>query len=148
MMEASLPTLFGRATAILGEHDQLHGTVVDLRAECLTLRAGQAPTESDLTDSLRDLLRRLRRHFAREESDGYFGTLIEAGLNLDVARLETEHTEMIDTLLELLKIAETGDTPRAARGLLGLLEQFEAHEQRETQLMQEFLLSGDAAAGS
>lgn len=145
-MEASMPTLFGRATAIFGEHAQLHGSVDELRARCVALRAGRSTTELDMRGSLEHFLRRLRRHFAREESDGYFGTVIASlpDTQVDVAWLQAEHAEMIESLLELIRICEAGEATRLARGLELLLDVFEGHERRETELIQGFLLSDKA----
>lgn len=148
-MEASIPTLFGRATAVLGEHAELHGAVGELSRLCVALRAGQSATELEMLSSLRHFLRRLRRHFAREESDGYFGTMLEAlpAMNIDVAWLQVEHAEMTETLLTLIEMCELGGTRNLATGLEALIEQFERHERRETELMQAFLRS-DAAEGA
>ena len=147
-MEASMPTLFGRATAIFGEHAQLHGSVDELRARCVALRGGRSTTELDMRSALEHFLRRLRRHFAREESDGYFGTVMASlpDRGVDIAWLQAEHGEMIESLLELLRVCEVGDGPRLARGLEGLIDAFERHERRETELIQSFLLSDAAAA--
>jgi hypothetical protein len=148
-MEASIPTLFGRATAVLGEHAELHGGVGELRKLCDALRAGQSATELGALSSLRHFLRRLRRHFAREESDGYFGTMLEAmpAMNIDVGWLQAEHAEMTATLLTLIEMCELGSTKSLAIGLEALIAQFEGHERRETELMQAFLRS-DGAAGA
>ena len=147
-MEASMPTLFGRATAIFGEHAQLHGSVDELRARCVALRAGRSTTELEMRSALEHFLRRLRRHFAREESDGYFGTVIASlpDRDVDIAWLQAEHAEMIESLLELTRACDAADGARLARGLEGLLDAFESHERRETELIQTFLLSDQATA--
>ena len=142
-MQAPMPTLFGRATAIYGEHAELHGSVNELRARCVALKDGRTTTELDMRSALEQFLRRLRRHFAREESDGYFGTVIASlpDLNVDIAWLQAEHGEIIETMLELIRMCEYGDGQRLAGALERTIEAFEAHERRETELIQQFLQS-------
>ena len=147
-MQAPMPTLFGRATAIYGEHAELHGSVSELRACCVALKGGRTTTELDMRSALEHFLRRLRRHFAREESDGYFGTVIASlpDRNVDIAWLQAEHGEIIETMLELIRMCEYGDGQRLAGALERTIEAFEAHERRETELIQGFLQSDNAAA--
>jgi hemerythrin-like domain-containing protein len=142
-----MPTLFGRATAIYGEHAELHGSVNELRALCVALKGGRPTTKLDARSALEHFLRRLRRHFAREESDGYFGTVVASvpDLNVDIAWLQAEHGEIIETMLELLRMCEYADGQRLAGALERTLEAFEAHERRETELIQHFLQSDKAA---
>jgi hemerythrin-like domain-containing protein len=143
-----MPTLFGRATAIYGEHAELHGSVGELRARCVALKGGRTTSELDMRSALEHFLRRLRRHFAREESDGYFGTVIASlpDRNVDIAWLQAEHGEIIETMLELIRMCEYGDGQRLAGALERTIEAFEAHERRETELIQQFLQSDNTAA--
>lgn len=143
---AALPSMFGRFTAILQDHEHLGTTLKQLRSMCAALEAAPpllaavAPLEL-----LEDLAGDLSRHFAAEEADSYFGTIVDEAppLAARIAQLTTEHTAMLGAIIALCRFAD--DTSRyreLASAARQLLAQLERHERDESLLMRELLAVG------
>jgi hemerythrin len=140
--QTSIPTLFGRGTAILKEHDDLRPLIAGLRQHATRLALGLTPSELDVETLLDRFFDQLLAHFAAEENEGYFGTFVEdyPDLSVQVERLMAEHEEMVDAVERLRVLAEQpGRTRDLGLGLLELLAQFEGHEQEESILMRTFI---------
>src|SRR5689334_5134036 len=105
-----LPTLFGRFTAILKDHEHLGSTLRQLQKMCVLLQtsAPELPTDLSPPRSFRELLADLRDHFAAEESADYFGTVAEESpaLTSRIAALKWEHLSLLATVEKLLVSAE------------------------------------------
>jgi hemerythrin len=141
-VQTNIPTLFGRVTTVFKEHEDLRPLLARLRKHATGLALGGKPSESDVEDLLDRFFDQLLAHFAAEENEGYFGTVIEdyPDLSVNVERLMAEHEEMVDAVERLRVLAAE---PRRSRdlglGLLSLISQFEGHEQEESILMRSFL---------
>jgi hypothetical protein len=149
----TIPTLFGRATAVFGEHGSLHTLLSRLRDVSAGVGDGSVETgnERDRQRLLEELRERLSLHFAAEEDDGYFGMLVatQPALHTAVTRLAGEHQEFLLTIDRLLGFGTTSSENQQFTLLLnGFLERFNAHEQRENTLLQEFFLRDDGGEGS
>jgi hemerythrin len=140
--QASIPTLFGRGTAIFKEHDDLRPMIARLRVHATGLALGRTSSELDVETLLDRFFDQLLAHFAAEENEGYFGTLVAdyPDLSVHVERLMLEHEEMVDAVERLRALAEQPARTRdLGIGLLELLGQFEGHEQEESILMRTFI---------
>lgn len=140
--EFTLPTLFGRATAIIQEHADLRPIVAELRKHATELALGRLREDIALESLLDEFFDELLAHFAAEENEGYFGTFIEdyPELSVHVERLMAEHEDMVDAVERLRALSE--DARRSADlglALLSLLARFEGHEHEENALMRAFL---------
>lgn len=140
----SLPTLFGRLTALQTEHEQLHAHLDAVRELCALLSVtsdGPFPEEAERIRLIADWREQLCRHFAAEESQRYFGMLVSErpALIPRIAELRGEHAAMLDALELLLRLASDAQaTAPFAERALRLVEQLEHHELAESALMQEF----------
>ena len=140
---ASLPDLFGRFTVVMREHRDLRHTVADLRRMCAALEDGlELKADSRSPPSLLgELQSDLSEHFAMEEAEAYFGTVVAEAPTLDarVAELKVEHVLMLHGVGVLCSIASDRsrwpELPRPTRELLSLIER---HERAESQLLGEF----------
>jgi hypothetical protein len=142
-LEATIPTLFGRGTAVFKEHADLRPMVARLRKHATELALGRRPSEPDIEALLDDFFDQLLAHFAAEENDGYFGTMIGdyPDLSVRVERLMAEHEEMVDSIERLRAVGKRAAAGRdLGLGLLELLGQFQGHEEEENLLMRTFLL--------
>src|SRR5690349_8930814 len=75
-----LPTLFGRLTAAFSGHDHLRPMVERLRRMCAILQAQRAAAiDSELSPAtlIPELFSGLAQHFHAEETDAYFGAVLE-----------------------------------------------------------------------
>lgn len=144
-MSASMPTLFGRATAIYKDHANLRETVGYLREFCIKLLDSDSSTQPDPSSAINYFLHQLRVHFAAEEDPGYFDTLVVSHpvLSDEVKALRADHVRILETA-ESLRVLALHDTDSLvlARDLSRLLDHFEAHERRETRTLHEFLQHG------
>lgn len=137
-----LPSLFGRFTAILQDHDHLAKTLRLLRLMCNALEEGQTalPLNLDPKRLLGELHRDLAEHFAAEESPEYFGTVVEEAPSLvaQVAGLKWEHLTMLRAVEVLREIAELrnrwSELPLPTHELVGQLQR---HEQAESTLLRQ-----------
>jgi hemerythrin len=140
--QTSIPTLFGRVTTVFKEHDDLRPMIAGLRKHAIELALGRRPSELDVEDVLDRFFDQLLAHFAAEENEGYFGTVIEdyPDLSVNVERLMAEHEEMVDAIERLRVLAADPDRSRdLGLGLLSLISQFEGHEHEESILMRTFI---------
>ena len=136
-----IPTLFGRATAVLGDHARLHVLLDQLRKIANPEEGPALELELELFALVCEFEKKLSEHFAAEEDDGYFGTLTATvpALAGEVDRLCNEHDEfalMVQALVQLSRSAEDIGPFRLA--LKDFLERFRAHELAETRVLQTF----------
>lgn len=152
-MPTSTPSLFGRITAVQRDHSSLLEMVSTLRRLQRALLAGETERGADWTrfiGELEEFTAHLRTHFAAEETNGYFGTLVSdrPSLSGQVDRLRAEHAEMMEALVSIRPSAANDFDACALAIRLGqLLDSFEAHERRENLLIQEFLLRDEGVGG-
>ena len=141
-----LPSLFGRFNAIFRDHDHLAKTLRRLRSMCAAVESGKDPLPTELTPShlILELRRDLGEHFAAEETDAYFGTVVDEApaLGSEIAALKWEHLAMLrsaDALCEMARdSAKWSQLPLPTRELI---EQLERHERAESKLLRS-LFSG------
>ena len=139
---AQLPTLFGRFSTVLQEHDQLRTTLVQLREMCTTLEteASALPRELLPEPLFAELFSELKSHFACEESPAYFGTVVEEAPTLapQINTLKREHHDMLIAIEQLLGIAKDHSRwpalPHPTRQFVAILER---HERAESTLLRE-----------
>lgn len=137
---ALLPSLFGRFTAILRDHEHLGTTLKSLRAMCTALEARDAVPESARV--LAELHADLSGHFAAEEAESYFGTIAQESPSLAprIDQLKDEHVNMLNALVGLASLAvdpmRTLELSVATRQLIAELER---HERAESLLLGELL---------
>lgn len=135
-----LPTLFGRFTAILKDHDHLSVTLRQLQKMCAALEAGHVPDDPSPPLLFQELLADLSEHFAAEESPDYFGTVVEEAPALAprIAALKWEHLGFLATVERLLRSAQR---PDAWPGLLEPTKQLVfalgEHERLESALLRQ-----------
>lgn len=138
----SMPSLFGRFTAILKEHAHLVTTLRDLKAVCSALEdGGEVPVELRPPRLLSSLKRELGQHFGAEESEEYFGTVAaeDPTLQLEIAALKAEHATMlsaVDALVELA--ADPARWPHLPMPTRLLVTQLARHEGSESKLLRSF----------
>ena len=144
----ALPSLFGRFTAILQDHEHLAKTLRRLRLMCASLENGHnlLPEELDPGILMTALRANLAEHFAAEESPAYFGTVISEApaLATQVAGLKREHLTMlrsVDVLSELTADrARWRELPSPTRELIS---QLECHERSESALLRGMFQQGE-----
>jgi hemerythrin-like domain-containing protein len=139
----TLPSLFGRFTAILQEHEHLGKTLRKLRQMCAALEAGESEPASELAPLalLVELRRDLGEHFAAEEDEAYFGTVVDEAPSLapDIAGLKWEHMTMLraaDVLHDLA--ADRSRWSQLSKPTRELVAQLERHERSESKLLRRF----------
>lgn len=144
------PSLFGRFTAVLSEHQQLGSMLRRLRESCSSIERGtKLPPELEPAPLVDGLFEALSEHFAREESDSYFGTVRseEPRLAPSISALEAEHACMLETLGVLRALsADKARWSELPVPTLQLIERLEQHERAETGLMCEFFSRDDVAS--
>lgn len=141
-----LPSMFGRFTAIFRDHDHLATTLRRLRLMCAALEDDPHALPAELGPNLLivELRADLAEHFAAEETDQYFGTVVDEAPALapDIARLKSEHVTMLraaEVLCDLARDrARWSRLPAPTRELIGQLER---HEHAESKLLRS-LFSG------
>jgi hypothetical protein len=140
--EVSLPHLFGRFTAVMREHQDLGRKLGLVREMCSAIESNALPLRDDLGPEslLSELHGDLTEHFALEEADDYFGTVVDEDPTLSepIEALKAEHAVMLERLEGLLELAGDAllwaELPLATRGLLGQLEH---HERSESALLRQ-----------
>jgi Hemerythrin HHE cation binding domain len=139
-MSKTLPSLFGRFTGILNQHEHLALTLRELRAMCRAIEDGSAleklrAAPGKLVAELRD---ELSAHFDSEESAQYFGVVVEEEPRLGehVAELKWQHLAMrrdaallCELAADLERRAELAERARA------LIADLERHERAESDLL-------------
>ncbi len=149
---ASLPPLFGRAS-IVSRSPHLPVTLRRLDEMCLVLGSSPAALGGELhpPQLLADLSRELTLCFAAEESDAYYGVIIEERPSLlpTVSELAHEHVR-IRQVVEALHCLSADRSYWRELGTRTerLLEQVHSHEHAEQQLLRELFLGGDGRASS
>lgn len=149
-MPRPLPSLFGRFTAILRDHEHLARTLRELRVMCAAIADGRDTLPSELAPArligaLRD---DLVEHFEAEESDSYFGVVADEGPDLksQIAALKWEHLAMLRAVDELVRLAEDRSRwPQLSTPTRELIAQLERHERAESVLLRNLFAS--AATG-
>lgn len=141
----------GVVEAMLDGHARIDVHVQRLRELCVALQDGRGPTTADPVVLIEDLEWEIIPHFAGEELEELFGSLItDDPLLLDrIARLQAEHGELAEAFAHLVKLAE-GKAPARAlvEGIEVLLDTLETHEQAERTLMQKLVRLDEIASGA
>jgi hypothetical protein len=145
-MPQSIPSLFGRFTAILRDHDHLGITLRELKALCFALEDGRTELPPELLP--RRLLGALRsdlaEHFGAEESEAYFGTVAadDPSLEGEIDALKSEHTTMLRAVDVLVQVAADPQLwPQLPGPTRLLVQQLERHERSESRLLRSFFSS-------
>jgi hypothetical protein len=149
-MSLSNGELVSVAATVLEDHADLFRIVARLRRLCALLRGGSPPAAGAVVALLEDFEDHLIPHFAAEQAEEFFGSLVTDQPRLlgQVDRLQAEHREMASGLATLQVFAEGAPRgPELALRLEHLLDQFEAHEHAENALMQEFVLLDEGEGG-
>lgn len=138
-----LPTLFGRFTAILKDHEHLGVTLRQLQKMCALLQTAEPALPTDLSPQrlFHELLADLKDHFAAEESAAYFGTVAEESpaLASRIAALKWEHLSLLATVEKLLASAEDRDGwAELLAPTERLVAQLAQHERSEAVLLRQF----------
>lgn len=135
----TLPSLFGRFTAVLREHDHMGATLRELRRMCTALdrRDGEAErfAPQQLFGRLRD---ELTKHFSAEEAEAYFGTVVEEApvLGPQVHALKDEHAILLKAIDVLCELAvDASDSPRMTDLAWRFFARLEEHERAESALL-------------
>lgn len=146
--KSALPSLFGRLTAVWLDHGELTALLPRIEEMCGLLDSGcsEIPPSLDPARLFEDLAARLERHFAAEETSGYFSTIAFQRPEFlpAIVALKADHLTMLEELHELQRAA--ADTTqwewlsRRARGFMSFLCR---HEATEADLMHGFLSSDD-----
>ena len=138
----SMPSLFGRFTAIWKDHEHLGTTLRELKALCGALEDGQGvPQPLEPARLFLALEVDLKQHFTAEESDEYFGTVLaeDSGLELEIDALKSEHATMLSAVDMLLQLAADPERWAHLPGPTRLLiTQLERHEGSESKLLRSF----------
>lgn len=136
----TIPTLFGRATTVLGQHASLEPLLVRLATLCDELARGVATSSPAAEQLLEKVIAQMAAHFAAEEDEGYFGTLAQScpELESEISDLCAEHMKFLLTARWLLANVAACGEPAFAATLACLLERFNAHERAENRLLQQF----------
>ena len=152
MAETSVPrTRFRRFTTVSADHERLSVKLRRLHQLCKALESEQPALgpELDPVTLIAELLAALTRHFAIEEADAYFGTIVSERPSVQhkIAGLKLEHTAMLSVLVELRLLAEDdGRWKELAVPILRLIAQLQAHEHTENELLQEFMLRDEGSS--
>jgi hypothetical protein len=142
-MRPQIPTLFGRATAILNEHENMYVSVARLRSACSKLCD---ETLAETQRLVQEFAAELRVHFAAEEADSYFGTLLGElpALRIHIEHLVAEHAELLSVADEL---SHARTTPQdLALRVDDLVERFKTHERAENAMLQKFFAADDVTS--
>lgn len=144
-----LPSLFGRYTAVFSDHEALHVVLEKLREMSrVGANSGELPPHLRPDLLLARLHEELTEHFAREESERYFGTLAahSPALREAIEELREEHRSLLRATTGLIALAPHDERKRALSAATdGLLDWIERHERQETHIMNNFL-SGEGTA--
>ena len=140
-----LPTLFGRLSTILSEHEHLKGTLAKLAEMCVALESGRVPLPAELEPArlIGALRAELTRHFGAEEGAGHFGAMAQERPELlpRIVELKTDHVTMLQNIADLTLMA--GDPGRRSElppPTLALMAKLRAHEKAEAELVRGFML--------
>jgi len=146
----------------LSEHVLLEHQTLAHVTSALRTTIGWRYQGADLSRKLESLLfvgqsfqRHLKRLLALEEQDGYMTVVLASKPELKehVSALQLEHEEFRKTLGRILaRLRRVGPTDhdrfnKASHDLLGLLERIEQHGKKETDLLQDALLTDSGGEG-
>ncbi len=139
-----LSNVFRASGAGPDERGRLDATLVRMGELYQSLQAGSA--EVDPVAVLSQLRVDLELHFAREESDEYFGGALRErpSLSHEIAELRRQHGTLLAELDALRSMAE--DPRRSSElgnAILHLVAVFRDHEHKEAELLQESVLRDD-----
>ena len=154
MSQGPLPSLFGRFTAIFSEHKNMSGTLSSVGSMCDVLEAGleRLPGRIHPLELVVDLQGCLSTHFAVEEADIYFGTIVleQPYLAGRIAKLIAEHSLMLAIAARVRELAEVESWTALVAPTRALVAMLQKHELDESRLLQEFLIgeSGPAVEGA
>lgn len=141
----SMPSLFGRFTAVLKDHDHIGTTLRDLKAVCSALEDGQqVPVELRPLHLLSSLRTELAQHFGAEEAEEYFGTVAAEApkLQFEITALKSEHATMLSAVDVLIQLAaDPGGWAYLPKPTRLLVTQLERHEGSESKLLRSFFFS-------
>jgi len=140
-----IPSLFGRFTAILQDHEHLAKTLRRIREMCSALDNRQALLPPQLAPDalLPELRKELAAHFDAEESAAYFGVVLDEqpSLTRQIAGLKWEHMAMLQTVDMLAQLAtDRGEWSHLAALTRKLVAELERHERSESSLLRGFSL--------
>jgi Hemerythrin HHE cation binding domain len=144
MTETPLPTLFGRLTMLLSEHEHLNAVQARLGAMCEALESGRTELPASLQPAklIANLQGGLSRHFAAEETAAHFGAVTRErpALLPRIVELKADHVSMLKAIAGLALIAPDaarwGELVAPTRLLLTTLGE---HEVLEAALVQQFM---------
>lgn len=130
------------AQAVREDHADLNELVAKLRALAASLRDGQ--------DLLEEFEAELIPHFASEQAEEYFGSLIAEQPHLlrQVEQLQRDHEQLTEDLDRLTQLAANARGSELGPRLERFLDAFEAHERAENALLQEFCLMDEGENGA
>jgi len=139
-VEQDFPTLFGRFTTVLRDHNELKTTLRQLLDLCAALESGKSSLLDGVTPAqlVRELQRKLSEHFAAEESERYFGVVEaeEPALSPQIRQLRVEHQKMLEMALALSTFAADPTCwAQLAPPLRTLIARFQLHEHAESALL-------------
>lgn len=138
------------AEAVLVENAELMKESAGLKWLCRALIQGSLPGGLELEKRLEEFEEKLLVHFASEEAEEFFGTLMtdQPSFLQRAAEVEAEHAELLLELDAVLDCAQAESPSRelAAR-LLRFLERLDAHEHAETELLQDLVLLEEGGEG-
>ncbi len=134
--------------AVRSGHEGLDGTVVELRRLCGEMRSSP-PRAPDAVEALARFAEELLVHFAEEELEETFGSLLtdQPQFLHRVDRLQQEHVELTEAATRLVGLARSGSGLVLAASIERILDALSAHEHAENALMQELILLDEGAAG-
>lgn len=127
--------------AVLDDHAGLMGAAKKLRELCAAVPRGAL----SWVGPIEEFRARLLAHFAAEETDDFFGSLVrQPGLLTRVHRLQAEHADLAFAADCLVTLARTeGRKSDLAARVVRFLDRFEVHEHAENALLRQFLLTDE-----
>lgn|SRR5689334_4573197 len=139
----ALSNIFRATGAGPKERGRLDATLARVGELYQSLRAGRTV---DLGEALSELSSDLALHFAREESDDYFGSVQRErpSLGHEIDKLRGDHAVLLDELDTVRALA--ADERRSSElggAILRLVTAFRIHEYKEADLLQESVLRDD-----
>lgn len=147
LTDPTLPTLFGRFTALQSDQRHLFTTFRALYDACNAAapdRDIHAPAKS--VRLFEELLGLLSRHFSAEEAESYFGAIVteRPSLRHQIFALKAEHAAILTAMSALSHIANGGTAPVSfVSAVQHCAEWLQSHEQRESLILREFLYAKD-----
>ena len=138
------------AEAVLSENAELMKEAAGLKWLCRALVDGSLPGGFELEKRLEEFEEKLLVHFAAEEAEEFFGTLMtdQPSFLQRAAEAEAEHAQLLLELDALLDTAQVEAPSRELAGrLLRFLEQLGAHERAEKELLQDLVLLEEGGEG-